>query len=116
VRDEPQEALGAVRCPDCGLEADAVAEVVVDADRVRRHGGCCAGFVRHEVSWHTPDEEHAGSTRFETWVQDPVMLPAGDRVSLVFAPGEATGPTRRPPMPYLAIDHDRAVMWRLVVP
>ncbi len=116
-REDRLEPIGPVRCAACGLRADAVAEVVVDANRVRASGGCCgAGFRHHDLSWHTADEHAAGHTRFETWAQDRVLVERGDRVSLVFRPGEAAVLRGRAPMPYLVVDHDRGDLWRLRVP
>ncbi len=110
-REHPGGAVGRVRCTGCGLAADAIVEVVVLADRRTRRGGCCAGFTRHELTWHAGEGE-VGRTDFETWAQDHVMLAPGDRVTALFPAGSA-GDARA--IPYLAIDHDRGESWRLLV-
>ena len=85
ARDAPAPAT--VRCAACGAEHEAIADVTVISDRVRHVGGCCAGFARHELQWRDAAGD-TGGTRFETWVQDRVVLRPGDRASLIFPPGD----------------------------
>src|SRR5262245_27790903 len=73
-RDAPAPAR--VRCAACGAENEALADVTVISDHVRQVGGCCAGFARHELRWRDAAGE-TGDTRFETWVQDRVLLRPG---------------------------------------
>jgi len=101
-----------VHCAACGADHEALADVTVLADSIRQVGGCCAGFARHTLSW----EDRAGAqgtTEFETWVQDRLMLRTGDRVSLLFPPGELARP-KDFPMPLTAANHTLGASWALV--
>ena len=100
-----------VRCTACGAEHEALADVTVLSDRVRRVGGCCAGFLRHDLQWRDAAGTE-GDTRFETWVQDHVLLRPGDRASLLFAPGDL-GREKGLPMPMTAANHTLCVDWAL---
>jgi hypothetical protein len=100
-----------VRCAACGAEHEAIADVTVLSDRVRRVGGCCAGFTRHELHWRDAAGE-IGDTRFETWVQDRVVLRPGDRASLIFPPGDLRR-EKGVPMPLTASNHTLCVSWAL---
>ena len=108
-RDAP--GLAHVACSACGAEHEALADITVLDDHVKRVGGCCAGFLRHELRWRDRSG-NAGSTRFETWVQDRVLLRPGDRASLLFIPGDLE---RRKglPMPLSAANHTLGAAWAL---
>ena len=90
---------------------EQLTDVTVLGDDVQRTGGCCAGFLRHELRWRG-DDGRDGTTRFQTWTQDRVLLRPGDRASLVFAPGDL-GRRRRVPMPLTATNHTLGVCWEL---
>ncbi len=83
---------GPVRCTACDSQLHGVADVSVVADHAHRFGGCCAGFIRHELRWRDRDGTD-GVTAFETWTQDRVLLAAGDRVSVLFPADQR--PSRR---------------------
>lgn len=93
------------------IDAALLTEITVLSDQVRRVGGCCAGFLRHELRWRGADGE-AQTTRFETWTQDRVLLRPGDRASLVFAPGDLQR-RRGLPMPLKATNHTLGTVWHL---
>jgi len=103
---------GPIHCTACDARLQGVADVTVVADRARRFGGCCAGFVRHELRWRDRDGVE-GITPFETWTQDRVLVAAGDRVSVLF-PGDQRPSRRHPPMPLMIADHTTGDVWPLV--
>ena len=109
ARDVPSPAP--VRCAACGAEHEAIGDVTVVSDRVRQVGGCCAGFARHELRWRDAAGT-TGLTCFETWVQDRVLLRAGDRASLIFPPGDLRR-SKGLPMPLSAANHTLCVSWAL---
>ncbi len=102
---------GPISCGSCDASLEGVADVTVVSDRARRWGGCCAGFMRHELQWRDRDGQ-AGTTPFETWTQDRVRLGAGDRVSLLF-PGDRRPSRSHPPMPLMVADHTTGDIWPL---
>lgn len=105
--ERPRAAL----CLVCGAAPDALPGFTVRRDRVTRVGGCCAGFLRHNVDWEA-DERAPQTTRFETWVQDHVLLRPGDLASLLFPPGELER-RKGVPMPLVAVNHTLDVSWAL---
>lgn len=109
-RPLPGRPLAAL-CLVCGAAPDTLAGLTVHQDRVARVGGCCAGFLRHSVAWE-PDDRVPATTRFETWVQDRVLLRPGDVASLLFSPGELERP-RGVPMPLVVVNHTLDVTWAL---
>ena len=109
ARHVPQPA--AVVCLACGASHEAIADVTVLGDRIKLVGGCCAGFLRHDLRWRD-GTGHEGSTRFETWVQDRVVLRPGHRASLLFVPGDLKR-RKGVPMPLSAANHTLGAVWAL---
>ena len=106
------EQPGPIACGACHAPLSGLADVTVVADRAKRFGGCCAGFIRHELHWRSGDGT-GGVTPFETWTQDRVLLGPGDRVSLLFS-GDEKRSSRHPPMPLMVADHTTGDVWPLV--
>ncbi len=103
--------IAPVLCLACGASHDAIADVTVLADRVKIVGGCCAGFLRHELRWSDAGGRD-GITRFQTWAQDHVLLRPGDSASLLFAPGDLQR-RKGTPMPLSAANHTLGAVWAL---
>ncbi|HEY5142442.1 MAG TPA: hypothetical protein VII98_02960 [Solirubrobacteraceae bacterium] len=113
AREQSTGALVAA-CARCDGRFDALAEVEVVTDPTSMLGGCCAGFRRHDLCWREAPGAPERTTRFETWAQDHILLRPGDRVTLLFEPGDLRPGRRGRPMPLMVGNHTMRRAWALV--